>query len=810
MPETRSRPHSIRLAIPAWLGKAVEPWRVDEASLQAGGRETGAVALRLRSERASIPVHVELPEAGARLRLSIRDRRIPAQRGASFVQALGASLERAPELRRWLGRLGELGKLLSAPGATPDVGRELEPLLALWRQWPAQAPERGRELQILATETGELPRAVRAALILARLARGEVLAALTDWSSLRASASSDDAPSFVERHLDAIALGLLGRRSEALAALALADHERDADRALATARAYEALDAGELAIAAHEQVVALRGDAWDHLRLARAQSGGPTSRVKSSRDEILPVRSSVADEARHELSLTRAVGARDIPRLESGASNEERITYARSLAKVFDAAGRFDETSIVLDELFDAVPERPVDLVLRAATLHLWRLEGPRARARLAELPDANDHPKARLIEGALAVLEGRPREGVERLESLASESDGGTRLERLLWQAEAALALDDADGALVFVDAHIKLENSLCAYLLKLLIIARTRTPAALAESIASRTFLDALVPDVLPSLCSGERLASAHRNPSELAGLIRETLDAMGGNRSATPTWVRRGPDGRAALERVEVRVSGRDAAVANLVRIRTEPPEVVLAGFDAVIAEYPTSPHPFTYRGELLIWLGRYHDALASFAEADARAPTRWSFVGRAAAYDLLGESEQADHWTREGAARFGELETATTHVYRGERLRKLGAWADARQDLETAVAFKTRRIGARINLGLVYRALADEVGWQRELDRLQVDAPALLFEVGVRCGQQASQIDADVLLACLAAMSGNRSSFLHSIVDADGRFRVLPEPGRWIAHARLCLDLGRDVIGRALVTRWLDDA
>jgi tetratricopeptide (TPR) repeat protein len=771
MPDARTRPHSIRLAVPAWLAKAVTPWRVDGASLlHSGESESGAVTLQLRSERASIPVLVELIEPGARLRLSIRDRRIPAQRGAAFVQALTASLERAPELRGWLGRLRELAKRLSDPNSTRDGSGELERLLALWRSWPQREPERGRPLPNLAGQAAEFSRAARASLVLHRLAQGDVLGALTDWSMLHASASP--APSFVEQHLDAVALGLLGRRSEALAALALADHAGEPERWLATARAHEALEAREAAIAAHEQVVALRGDAWDHLRLARAG---------------------------------RAVGARDVPGLEPGASNEERITYARSLAKVFDAAGHFDETSIVLDELFDALQERPPDLVLRAATLHLWRREGARARTRLAELGDSNDPnrpPQARLIEGALAVLDGRPREGLECFESLAS--DRGTRLERLLWQAEAWLALDDTDAALACVDEHIKLENSLCAYLLKLLIVARTRSPAELADSLASRTFLDALVPDVLPSLCDADRLASAHDDPSEFAGLIRETLDAMGGNRGPKPTWLRRDDDGRARLERVEVRISGRDAAVANLVRIRTEPPDVVLAGFDVVAAEYPTSPHPFTYRGELLIWLGRYHDALASFAEADARAPTRWSFVGRAAAYDLLGESEQADHWTREGAARFGELETATTHVYRGERLRKLGESADARRDLETAVAFKTRRIGARINLALVYKAQGDEAAWQREVDRLQVDAPALLWEVGIRSGQL---VDSNVLLACLAAMSGNRSSFLHSIVDADGRLRVLPEPDRFIAHARLCLGLGRDAIERELVTTGL---
>jgi hypothetical protein len=114
----RPRPHSIRLAVPTWLAKAVAPWRIDDASLRVGETSdaagSGVVELRLRSERASIPVLVELPDPGARLRLSILDRRISAQRGASFISALAASLERVPELRSWLRRIGELAARLSA------------------------------------------------------------------------------------------------------------------------------------------------------------------------------------------------------------------------------------------------------------------------------------------------------------------------------------------------------------------------------------------------------------------------------------------------------------------------------------------------------------------------------------------------------------------------------------------------------------------------------------------------------------------------------------------------------------------------
>jgi tetratricopeptide (TPR) repeat protein len=752
-PASRLRQNPIRVDVPAWLSAAIEPWRIAQAWLW----HSGGLALNLRSERATVPVLVEGPGP----RVTIRERGVSVQRGAALERALARALGREPRLRAYLARLAALRERFDDGAAGDD---EFGRVLDLWRAWPEREPEAGRQLEPLRAsgDATTLPRAVRAALTLHRLASGEVLPALRQWAVLGEPGSSK--PSFVEGHVDAIMLGLLGRRDEALGTLAQAqEFVTDAERWLAIARAYEALDAKDSAIAAHEHVVASRGDAWDYLRLARAG---------------------------------RTLTLDEIPRLEPGASVQERVTFVRSLVKLLDATGRFDDALTAIRELAD---DAPTDLRLRAATLHLWRCEGELARGYLTALAD---NPRAQLIEGALACIEGRPKRALEVLATI--ESDGSTRLDRLLWQAEAELALGRADAALDRVDAHIKLENSLVAYLLKFLILAAMKPAAELAESIASRTFLDALVPDVLPSLVEPDRLARAHADPREFSALLREILDAMGGNRGPTPTWLRRAEDGQRRLERVEVRPSGRDAAVANLVRVRTEPPEHVLAGFDAVAAEYPRSPHPWTYRGELLIWLGRYHDALACFAEADARAPTRWSFVGRAAAYDLLGESEQADHWTREGAIRFGELETATTHVYRGERLRRLGALADARRDLEIAVGSKSGRVGARINLALVYRALGDDAAWQRECDRLCLDAPALLWEAGLRTDRA---IEVEDLHAALAAMVGNRSSFLHTILDVEERFRVLPESGRWVAHARLCLGLGARELERVLVDAWL---
>ena len=724
--------------------------------------------LELSAKRARIPVLVDSPIAGAPLVISVLDSRIPVAKARAFTTALRGSLEQAA-VRKWVSQLRSLAERLQAPTGDDD---ELAALIEAWRIWPERESDPARQVPELAAglraETND--RSARAALIIYRFARGELLAALTDWAALPKPSAT---PSFAELQLDALALGLLGRRSDAMQALSQAESiASDPEAWLAIARAYEALEQQDAAIAAHQRVIASRGDAWDRLRLARVRGGF------------------AANEP--------------VPGPEPGASFAANVSLVREVVKIHDAAGHYDDTLTAIAELLDANPDSPPpsELVLRAAELHLWRNEGARARARLAALPDRETHPRARLIEGALTILEGQPQAGLDLLESI--ETSSPARLELLLWKAEAQLALGQPKQALDCIDEHIIRENSLVAYLLKLFVLLESEPAETLSSTLGSRTFLDGLVRDVLPTLCAPERIDAVREDPAEFAALIRELLDDMGGNRGPNPTWCRRIGGQAARLERIEVRRSGREAAVDNLIQIRNQPADAVLAGFEAVMAEYPTSPHPYTYRGELLIWLGRYEDALASFDEADARAPTRWSYVGRAAVYDLIGESDKADHWTRVGIAQFGELQTATSHVYRGERLRKLRAWPEAQRDLEVALEHKVRRIGARINLTLVYSALGENhaADRDRQLERLQIDAPAFLWEVGARAGRE---IDESMLLAMLDLMVGNRSSFLHTMIDADGEFRVIPEPGRWIGSARLSVALGRRELERMIVAR-----
>jgi len=733
--------------------------------------------LELRSERATIPLLIEVSREGASRAMSVLDPRIPPAKAQAFARALSSKLELAP-VRAWMRRVVALGdRLVDGDGDGGD--HELAALIEAWRAWPEREGDPSRQLAELPAAVWtldqrgvELPRAARAALILHRFARGEVLDALTAWEALP---QPHTPVGFTEHHLDAVALGLLGRRAAAAEALTSAEAAAtEAEDWLAIGRAHEALDQRDAAVAAHQRVIDLRGDAWDQLRLARVRGDfGP---------------------------------GEPIPRPGAAESPAAMTSFVRELVKILEAGGRYDDTLTVVTELLDQLPApAPADLVLRCAQLHLWRREGARARARLATLADPGAHVHARLIEGALLVLDGDPEAALEQLaDPRASEAPVAIKLEALLWKAEAQLALGQPAQALACVDEHIILENSLAAYLLKLVIGLELEPHETLTRSLDSRTFLDGLIRDVLPTLCAAQRIEAARGDAAQFAGLIRELLDDMGGNRGSKPTWCRSSGAGVVTLAPIEVRLSGRDAAVANLIRIRTDPPAAVLAGFDAVQAEYPLSPHPCTYRGELLIWLGRYDEALASFEQGDGLAPTRWSYVGRAAVYDLIGEAELADRWTREGIAKFGELTTATSHVYRGERLRKSQAWPEARRDLEIALEYKTRRIGARINLALVYQALGETAAWERELERLRLDAPAFLWEAGARAG---ALVDESTLLAMLDTMVGNRSSFLHTMIDSSGEFRVIPEPSRWIGHARLTAALARRELERVIAARWL---
>ncbi|HLT39273.1 MAG TPA: hypothetical protein VK034_23475, partial [Enhygromyxa sp.] len=449
MPElANSALELLSIEIPAWLRQAISPWQVEEAKVGSKG-----VELVLRSERARVPLRLALTSDGS-LRTSLLDARISRAKAAALVRALELRLQARP-LHEWLTKLQTLAERLDR-GSLRDDDPSLACWYDAWRVWPGHEHSPREQIDELPTaiwaHTSELPRTILAALALHRIGRGELLEALTIWDSLPPASAE---PGLTELHLDAVALGLLGRRSEALARLARAEANAvQPEEWLTIARVYETLDDREAAVAAHERVIALRGHGWDRLRLAMA------------RGALVP------GEAR--------------PRPDPAGLLYERVSFARQLVKILDATGRYDDQLEVIAEFADAAPP---DLVLRAARLHLWRGELAQARARVESLPAKPRDPKAQMILAATAVLEGRPFLALELLEQIP----GREPLERLLWQAEAHLALGQIEDAIECLDRHIVLENSLAAYLLKLIALVRWDPDKALNSSIDQRTFLDA-----------------------------------------------------------------------------------------------------------------------------------------------------------------------------------------------------------------------------------------------------------------------------------------------------------------------------
>jgi tetratricopeptide (TPR) repeat protein len=744
----------VPLEVPPWLTDAVAPWRV----VAAFAWRHGGVALVLASSRARVPVLVEQGHETTSVRLL--DPRTSPGPGRALVHAVQQRLRAVDSLDVWLTAIATLREIFL--GAAPTSSPEADAMRVLWQAWPARVRDPGSSITALPDIDPDvrLDRTTRAALVHHCFARGETLRALACWHAL--GELPRDA-GFVEAHVHALALATVGRRHEALDSIARAEAVADEPaQCLACANLRELLDDRAGAIAVHERIVAGSDDLWDHLRHARVCGGDAVTRLCTPRR--------LAD-----------IGG--------------RTSLAFAMVKLLEETGEYDAAIDVLEATIGGAHEPArVALARRAASLHLWRLDIERTRTHVTALPEGD--PQRLEIEGALEVLAGRARSGLRRLE--ASCAHGETRVEALLWQAHAHLALDQPTRALACVHEALLVENSLAAFLLKAVALAGA-DPEELRQGLRSPTFLEALVDDVLPSLVEPARISAALEDPHRFAELAAEVLVDMGGNRSSRPTWCRTDASGARRLERIELPATGREAAVENLVRIRGEQPSVVLAAFAAVAQRYPRSPHPFTYAGELLIWLGSYAEALDAFTEADARAPTRWSFVGRAAVHGLLGRSDEAERWSKAGVAKFGSLASATIHGYRGEWLRRAGELEAAREELELAVRYRARRIGARTNLALVLHAMGDEAGWTRETGRLSLDAPAYLWEAGVRPDEP---IDPASLETALRLMAGNRSSFVHTMVDAKGSFRVVPDPRPLRDHARLTLGLARPSLAIAL--------
>jgi tetratricopeptide (TPR) repeat protein len=469
--------------------------------------------------------------------------------------------------------------------------------------------------------------------------------------------------------------------------------------------------------------------------------------------------------------LERAAGAgQRLLGLATGPLDDQgRLIVARALA----GAGRFDEAAALVPRGFErsARATGQCGVLLRdcgsfdEAADVLRSADGdPNAAVALEELALWRGGPSAGGIAGraGLRIAGVRAGEsGRELLERANAEGDPEARR----WLAERALRGGDPVRAESLLAGAWATRFDLVTQLL--LVGTAAAAPGRWERLMTAHPLpFDGFLDEVAPGLPGGEAIDRSHAE-----GILRWVLgllERMGHNRSDRPT-LGRGQD----LVPLRAPPTSREIAAAALDQLGDGGPGAAFAALDAAEARFPDSPHPWTYRGEVLLWMGRVDEAAASLREAQRRARCRWGWVGLSAAAGLRGLDRTADRAAALSLRDFGPLAGSTLAGYRGERLSRHGQTDEARGELEAAVKARPARIGAWVALA--------ELGSAAAWDQLEARAPALMFEA--RRGAQTGTV-AEIR----ALLAGNRASRMVTIARGHDGLRVLGVPAEWARVAK----------------------
>lgn len=737
---------------------------------------------------------------GDRLRLQIED-----QAGTRTVDMTGQRGSRSPELEARVASLeGAIGWLTAvrdqrvAPAPSEHL-RARAALIALIEQLRRSDGGDAHEVAHAGARLGEIRAALgpdsaddselTCVLALVGLALGDVAGALAAHAALprdlRLRADGEPVAAGV---LAILADSLLGRGGAARARLdeSAASFEGVGLDAVGAAHA-ERL--ARLADCVHVPRLALR--CW---QAAAARADGSLQREHWRHTAIAAQR--CGDHGLAAEALGRAaVGA------DAGA--------LLRLARLSCALGAFTRADALLDaaELIDRQGRYGRDAALLRAELALWRGQWVDAEAAIAWL--SGDDLGAAYVRGVAAVGQGDCARGIRCLDRVIAA--GERRQEARLARAEASLWLRRWADVRRDLRAAEQIGTTLMASVL--LVLMYKELGWRLRRRLDRRYPADGFLSERLPAIC---RMASLPVPASEAhvdVQLMRRVLSKLGGNRTSRSTVV--DPDGRLSYLDAE---GGRAAATRTLLRVRVAPLAEVLSGFEDTIAAYPASPHPFTYRGELRLWLGDIDGALADFARATALKPCRWAAVGTSAAWMLRGDLPRSMFYDIVGRLQFPALRSATTYVYRGELSRRRGRLDAARADLTIATEAKPGRVAAWLNLAMTLRSLGAFDACADACAQVEARAPAILWEASHAAGfARTTRLPIEQLEpiaeAALSLMRGNRSSIVYTLF-VDDELRVVPDPKPIIACARALLATLLPGVRTALVREtmrpFLDDS
>ena len=402
------------------------------------------------------------------------------------------------------------------------------------------------------------------------------------------------------------------------------------------------------------------------------------------------------------------------------------------------------------------------------------------AARRLAEAqPDGPE------VWGLLGVLDSLQRRSASSLVLLDRAIAAGGREALLPHRARALLQLGrftEADRTL----SRIVEGESLGHRVLKALIAVRRGlllpTFARWRRRVATSDYrYNGLFSTELPAIVGRAALDRAFESRAALAELLEGILDRMAGNLGESPTFAEITPTGRRFV-RVDAPPSPRAQAVQALYALQHVGPARTEAALTDLLVRRRHSVHAHTHRGELYLWLGRYHEAWRDFVAARRIERVRWADIGMVAVLTLTGRLRRARLAAFYAQHHFRPILGGTLPVYRGVLRRRMGDIEGAILDLRAALAVKPTRLGVRMELCLALRGAGLTEAASEHAAVLLRDAGPLLADAADAIGldwrtEPAQLTGSHVLDEALRAMRGNRSSGLVTWIDRTGTFRVL---------------------------------
>jgi len=285
-------------------------------------------------------------------------------------------------------------------------------------------------------------------------------------------------------------------------------------------------------------------------------------------------------------------------------------------------------------------------------------------------------------------------------------------------------------------------------------------------AYAATSDSHLNGFYATELPALVGAEALERSFESAAALADVLRGLDDEMVRTGLVAPPTTR-------------------DQAVEALHALPRVGIEGTLRALDELQSRHPRSVHARCYRGELLLWLGRWREAWREFAAASRIEPTRWAEIGKLAVLALTGHSARAIRQADLAERSFTRLPASTLPVYQGVLERRTGRLDEAIAHLGAALEAKLTRLGARVELCLALRAAGRGTEAVEHVATVVGEAAPILVDSAEALGigwraDRARLAGSDVMEQSLLAMRGNRSSVVVTWFERRGALRFLRSP------------------------------